>query len=109
VKAVADNLNERPPILNEGGQDRRVAVIERRHPIERVRQGSNPSPIAKHPLAVARAGMARGADDAVLQKDAQGVRAAPSISGAIVTSRHAPLQASTISCACEALLKGAIS
>ena len=82
VKAVADDLHERAAVLDEGGQDRRIAMIERRHPVERVGQRAETQTDRQHSFAVARRRMPGRADDAVLQEDAQRV------AGAVDLGRH---------------------
>ncbi len=82
VKPIADHLHDRAPVLNERRQDRRIAMVERRHPVERVGQRAEAEPDRQHPLAIARTRVARRADDAVLQEDAQRV------GGALDFRRH---------------------
>ena len=70
---VADHLHERSAILNERSEDRRIAVIERRHAVESMGE----RPIAKadceHAFAIARRGVACGTNDAVFEKDTRGI------------------------------------
>ena len=71
VVAVADQLHRRARFLDERRQDRRVAVVERRHRVERVRERAKAEADREHPFAVVRGGVSGRAHDPLVEEEAR--------------------------------------
>jgi hypothetical protein len=73
VVAVADQLHGRALLLDERRQDRGIAVIERRHRVEGVRERAESGADREHAVAILRRGVARGAHDPLFVEEADDV------------------------------------
>ena len=71
VIPVADHLDGRARLLDECRQNRRIAVIQRRHAVERVGQRAKAEPDREHAVAIFRGRVTGGVDDSLIEEVAR--------------------------------------